>query len=376
VVATIQPSVPSVSSLQHPLAATTDPQHISSQIIAGLGVNAPSFPFPPFTGDNPNLWITLAEQYFSMFATHESYWVPMSILHFSGAAGVWLQLVYKKIAALDWISFTSLLCTHFGRDRHQLLIRQFYSIKQTTTVADHIEHFDILINHLVSYSDTTHPYYFLTRFVEGPRADIRAVVMVQRPTDLDTACSLALLQEEVIEGECISPPRPLEHKFITFPRWPTTASTPTASTAPPSQAADSRGLESSRPNSNNRLNALRNYRKAKGRCFKCGERWGPEHSCPQTVQMDVVEELLELFSQEELTGSKHQDSGSDELETTCSLSVHAPMGSTVGVSGVIQLQAFIEKHEVLILIDSGSSTSFINSQLATHVSSIRPLPRP
>jgi hypothetical protein len=92
--------------------------------------------------------------------------------------------------------------------------------------------------------------------------------------------------------------------------------------------------------------------------------------------MHVIEELLELCSQEELTSSEHQDSGSDELETTCSLSVHALMGSTVGVSGVIQLQAFIEKHEVLILIDSGSSTSFINSQLAAHLSGIQPLPRP
>jgi hypothetical protein len=251
-------------SLQHSLTVTADPQHISSQIIASLGVNAPSFPFPPFTGDNQNLWITLAEQYFSMFATHESSWVPMSILHFSGAAGVWLQSVRKKIVALN--------CTRFGRDRHQLLIRQFYSIKQTTIVADYIERFDILMNHLVSYSDTTHPYYFLTRFVEGLRADIRAVVMVQRPTDLDTACSLALLQEEVTEGECLSPPSPMEHKFITFPHRPSTPHTPSASTALAGHASDARGLESSRQNNNSRLTALRNYRKARGLCFKYGER--------------------------------------------------------------------------------------------------------
>jgi hypothetical protein len=60
-------------SLQHPLAATADPLVLSSHIIAGLGPNAPAFPFPPFSGDNPNLWITLAEQYFQMFSTHESY---------------------------------------------------------------------------------------------------------------------------------------------------------------------------------------------------------------------------------------------------------------------------------------------------------------
>jgi hypothetical protein len=222
-VTSASPSVPPVRgtiSLQTPPASDTDLQIVSSQILAGLGSHAPNFPFPPFTGDNPNLWVTLAEQYFSMFAIHNTYWVTMGILHFSGAAGIWLQSVQKKIASLDWISFTSLLCTCFGRDRHQLLIRQFYTIKQTSTVADYIERFDVLMNHLVSYSDTTHPYYFLTRFVEGLRADIRAVVMVQRPTDLDTACSLALLQEEVAEGESLSPPRQVEQRYFRVPTKP------------------------------------------------------------------------------------------------------------------------------------------------------------
>jgi hypothetical protein len=59
-----------------------------------------------------------------------------------------------------------------------LLIRQFYAIKQTTTVFDFIERFDVLMNHLMSNSEDTHPYYFLTRFIEGLRVDIRAVVMI------------------------------------------------------------------------------------------------------------------------------------------------------------------------------------------------------
>jgi hypothetical protein len=51
------------------------------------------------------------------------------------------------------------------------------------------------MNNLIAYSDGIHPLYFLTRFIEGLRTDIRAVVMVQRPADLGTACALALLQE-------------------------------------------------------------------------------------------------------------------------------------------------------------------------------------
>jgi hypothetical protein len=131
--------------LQAPLALpSTDPNLVTNHVMAAMGTNAPSMHFPQFTGENPNLWKTLAEQYFSMFSTHESFWVPLSTLHFKGAAGIWLQAVHKRLQGLDWISFTSLLSTRFGRDRHQLLIRQFYAIKQITSVAEYIERFDIL----------------------------------------------------------------------------------------------------------------------------------------------------------------------------------------------------------------------------------------
>lgn len=115
-----------------------------------------------------------------MFAIHESYWVPMAILNFSGTAVVWLQSVQKKLVGMGWESFTALLCTRFGRDKHQMLIRQFYAIKQLTSVTDFVERFETLMHHLISYSELTHPYFFLTHFIEGLRPDIRAVVLLQR----------------------------------------------------------------------------------------------------------------------------------------------------------------------------------------------------
>ena len=39
----------------------------ASQMLTGLGQAHPSIVFPQFSGENPNLWKTLCEQYFSMF---------------------------------------------------------------------------------------------------------------------------------------------------------------------------------------------------------------------------------------------------------------------------------------------------------------------
>jgi hypothetical protein len=61
-------------------------------------------------------------------------------------------------------------------------------------VQKYIDQFTALIDQLVAYNHvvTDHRYY-TTHFVDRLRDDIKVVVLVQRPVDLDTACTLALL---------------------------------------------------------------------------------------------------------------------------------------------------------------------------------------
>lgn len=58
---------------------------------------------------------------------------------------------------------------------------------------DYVTRFTSLMDGLRSYSTSVDPVYYTTRFVDGLRPDIKSVVLVQRPKDLDTACVLALL---------------------------------------------------------------------------------------------------------------------------------------------------------------------------------------
>lgn len=43
---------------------------------------------------------------------------------------------------------------------------------------------------------------------------------------------------------------------------------------------------------------LRAFRRAKGLCHTCGEKWSCDHRCGPTVQLHVIEEVLQLFSDE------------------------------------------------------------------------------
>ncbi|RLM85825.1 uncharacterized protein C2845_PM04G10910 [Panicum miliaceum] len=127
----------------------------------------PKVPFPIFDGENPKLWISRCEKYFVIYHVDPSMWVKVSVMKFSGAAARWFQAVEKRLAHDS---------KRFGK-----------------------EQFSGLVDRLLAYESSTDSLYYATRFVDGLREDIRAVVLIQRPGDLDTACTLALLQEEVAE---------------------------------------------------------------------------------------------------------------------------------------------------------------------------------
>jgi hypothetical protein len=57
----------------------------------------------------------------------------------------------------------------------------------------------------------------------------------------------------------------------------------------------------------------------------------------------------------------------------CSISVQAFAWVSSNSSTVIQLHAKLHGHEILILVDSGSSTSFVKKQLADRLSRVVPL---
>jgi hypothetical protein len=90
------------------------------------------------------------------------------------------------------------------------------------------------------------------------------------------------------------------------------------------------------------------------------------------VQLHIVEELLALFSTDEIT-REMQSEAAEDTELICSISVHAFAGVSTGSTRVIQLHGKLHVHEILILVDSGSSTSFINKLLADKLSGVVPL---
>jgi hypothetical protein len=65
------------------------------------------------------------------------------------------------------------------------LVRQMFSIHQTSTVQDYIDRFAGLIDQLVAYGHGTDPVFFAMRFVDGLKDEIHNVVHMQHPQTFD-----------------------------------------------------------------------------------------------------------------------------------------------------------------------------------------------
>lgn len=111
---------------------------------------------------------------------------------------------------------------------------------------------------------------------------------------------------------------------------------------------------------------LRDYRRANGLCFRCGDKYDPTHQCTnkQNAELHVAqaEDTPELLSEEILNMMELHDIAQAEQ---LSLSIHA-MAGTPGAN-TLRLRAMIGNQVLLILVDSGSSDSFLNENMLPRI---------
>ncbi|GJM96354.1 hypothetical protein PR202_ga13180 [Eleusine coracana subsp. coracana] len=113
------------------------------------------------------------------------------------------------------------------------------------------------------------------------------------------------------------------------------------------------------------LATLRAYRRARGLCEKCAERWVRGHRCSATVQLHVLEEMWELCCVGEDGHTDDKSTKSQDEMSCCLISVAAMSGSQA--PGTIKLQGVIQDQKVCMLIDLGSSYSFVSRSLAEKI---------
>ncbi|WVZ88334.1 LOW QUALITY PROTEIN: hypothetical protein U9M48_034868 [Paspalum notatum var. saurae] len=119
--------------------------------------------------------------------------------------------------------------------------------------------------------------------------------------------------------------------------------------------------DTNRNKMDDKLSALHSQRRAQGLCMKRGEKWSKTHKCPEkpAVQLEQIKE------------ESASESSSDEDEVFQLSSCAAK-----GVQGkkTLKLAGFVGNQEILILLDSGSSCTFISSAVKNLQCSVQAAP--
>ncbi|XP_037412327.1 uncharacterized protein LOC119275560 [Triticum dicoccoides] len=294
-----------------------------------------------------------------MFDTDPDLWIAVAAMQFEGPAARWLSSVQHKFVRASWDEFCAAVLARFGRNQHKSLVRKLYRLQQTGSVEEYIAQFSELMDQLTAYEPDPDMLHYTTRFIDGLKHTVRMVVAVQRPADLDAAYSIAAVQEEVADCESeythssrrasySNPSRQYkqstEHKVPIEVRVPETQKV----TSVPED----------------KLATLKAYRRVKGLCYICGERWGRDHKCNNTVQLHVVQEILEFCATDPV---ESDDSEVDLMVLSAETQTSDPSNSA------IRLTCQVGGQEVVFLLDSGSSHSFLSDRLAGHLVGQQPL---
>ncbi|CAO2192037.1 unnamed protein product [Urochloa humidicola] len=347
---------------------------------SSVPIKLPKLEFQQFSGEDPKLWLSRCADYFEMYRVDSSAWVRFAVMNFRGAAARWSQSVDKQLRQASWPELCSMLLERFGRDQYDLLLRQLFHIRQTGSVSQYVDSFSELVDQLIAYDHTTDPRYYTMRFIEGLREEIRSIVLLQRPSSLDSACSLALLQEEVADSSRrldIRRPDSFHHARPP-PRGPVPLPAPPRIDKPPPPPSATPGVHQQEPVGKSQVDkfaSLCSYTRARGLCDKCAEKWHPGHKCSPMVQLHIVQELFELFTTEDHYTIDAPSSSATSVHSQEQLYMAVSREAVSGTDGprTMKLHGSIQNFSMLILLDSGSSHTFVSQKFASQLQGLVPM---
>lgn len=240
-------------------------------------------------------------------------------------------------------------------------MQDLLTIKMTSTVQEYYDRFVLAMhkvlvhnNHLDDVFFVSKFLFFVSKFLQGLTDDIRSAIVLHQPRTVDLALALALLQENVVEAQ----PKPF-HKRAYKDNSKYSGKQPMV----PQPGVLGTTPAEPKPQWEDKLATLRAQRRAQGLCMRCGEKWNRNHKCPEKISLHVLEEVLDILPTTTNSSDASSDSGGDSSDGEVFALSHC---ANIGIQGkkTIRLAGKVQDRDILILIDSGSTGTFLSESTA------------
>ncbi|XP_038999500.1 uncharacterized protein LOC120125070 [Hibiscus syriacus] len=297
-----------------------------------------------FEGLNPRGWLQKCLKYFSLCNIAYEQRVEVATMYLAGKAEVWFDGYIMQKHHVTWHEFEADLCHRFSDKIFVDIVEEFTKLVQKGTVEEYQDKFEELQPHMLLQNPTLGEEFFVSLFVSGLREDIKHRVKVLEPKSLSEACRQAKLYELSVEFEG----KRLRSTFRNS-SYPNPISTQKSSQLPVQQK--------NAANTSSRQNLL-DYRRQNNLCFKCGDKFVPGHQCKiKQLNMMIKDDTVVLPE-----GSEEVEQPMVQEEESLEISINAITGC-IGYN-TLRIQGTIQGRPLNILIDSGSTHSFLTPQWA------------
>jgi len=307
--------------------------------------NAVKLDIPKFDGHDPLGWIFKITQLFQYQNTPEDERVTIASLYLDGVALSWYQWMFSNGLITSWDGFLQALESRFAPTFYEEPKGALFKLTQRGTVNEYLTEFERLANRVVGLP----PPFLLSCFVSGLNLELRHEVMAFQPISLLQAQALAKLQEEKLRDKPASIPRSLPQSK------PFTNQNPSTTAKPKSVFVQ-------------RTPAEMAFRREKGLCYNCDEKWHVGHRCKGKVMLFIAEE--QAPSPDSVDHEVVDDPGTTVLDnheppadSDCShISLHAL--ARLPSSETFRIYGSIRNAKLTILVDSGSTHNFLQPRIA------------
>jgi len=274
--------------------------------------------------------------------------------HLTGAAQAWYYALEQEEGMPSWERFRELCSLRFGPAVRGSRLSELARLPFLSTVQEYAERFNAVLCHTSRLSGPQKAELF----VGGLPDHIRVDYELRQPQDLQTAMYLARAFEAraaaTSSAQAPRAARPPPRPTTTFRASPATV-TPPALPPPPG------GPPSAPPHQFRRLSpAEQQERRRQGLCYNCDEQYVRGHICKRLFYLesaDYVEEDADPAPTED-TGATPEPAEDTPAPT---VSLHAIAG--VCTEQAMRLAVRVGARHVVALLDSGSTSNFINADL-------------
>lgn len=303
----------------------------------------------------------MVTQFFDYYQTPPLYQrIRMASFHMEGEALVWFQDADEAGQFPTWDSFLQALQTRFG-PAYDDPMESLMKLRQSSTVGDYTAQFEALSNRLRGLSEANR----LSCFLSGLKDEIRLPLRMLKPQNLVAAFGLAKLQEEYfLSTRRSSLPNRSSSTYGRQQPWSSSTSSSAQHLYQPVHPVPTAAKPTASIPVQHITPAQMRERREKGLCYNCEEKWNPAHRCkfPKLFLMHG----LELHSDDKLDEVYFDSSDGVEpiLDPTLqddpvpAISLHAISGSLS--PNTMRLVGLINNQQVVILIDLGSTHSFLD----------------